>query len=177
MTSNPRQPHTTVTAEFSSPDLVPTAWETGRSLMANARIYWIATMHRSGQPHIAPVYGIWLDGTDTDTGTWYFCTGAHEQKAVNLRSNPHCTVLTGTNAEAGIDVVLQGRAVQVTDHALLQRIADAYRSKHGWEFPIQDGVFLGGDTGDRPAPVFAVAPVKGHAFSRDEPGGQTRWVF
>jgi hypothetical protein len=43
-------------------------------------------------------------------------TGATEQKALNLTGNPHVALTTGCNTwDAGLDVVVQGDAVQVTD--------------------------------------------------------------
>ena len=53
---------------------------------------------------------VWLDEAI------HFCTGATEQKAVNLSRNPHVILPTGCNHwNTGIDVVVEGDAVQLTD--------------------------------------------------------------
>jgi hypothetical protein len=53
---------------------------------------------------------VWLDGA------LHFSTGATEQKALNLRGNPHVILTTGCNHwDAGLDVVVEGDAVQLTD--------------------------------------------------------------
>lgn len=73
---------------------------------------------------------MWLDETP------YFCTGPDEQKARNLERNPRCALTTGCGVLDGLDVVLEGRAVRVTDEARLRRLADAWVAKCGedWRF-------------------------------------------
>ena len=58
--------------------------------------------------------------------------------------NAHCILTTGCNAlDEGLDVVVDGDAVRVTDEARLGRVADAYLSKYGsdWRFAVRDGGF------------------------------------
>ena len=109
-------------------------------------------------------------------GALHFCTGAAEQKGVNLARNPHCTLTTGNNAwKAGLDVVVEGSAERVTDETRLQRLADAWESKyHGdWHFDVANGAFQG-DGGE--ALVFAVTPTKVIAFAKGD-FAQTRYRF
>ena len=103
---------------------------------------------RRRPPHLTPLVAVWLDGA------LYFCTGAGEQKAVNLRGNPHVLLLTGCHRwDEGLDVVAEGDAVQVTDEALLTRLAQAWAGKWDgqWQFQVRDGAFEqpGGGTGRR----------------------------
>ena len=111
---------------------------------------------------------VWLDDT------LYFCTGEDEQKAVNLRGNPHVLLLTGCSRwDEGLDVVAEGDAVQVTDEALLTRLAQAWAGKWDgqWQWTVRDGRFehpVGGS-----ALVFAVRPAKVLAFAKGQ-SGQTR---
>jgi hypothetical protein len=53
-------------------------------------------------------------------------------KGVNLLANQHVVLTTGCNSwNAGLDVVVEGDAVRVTDDAQLRRLAEAWQTK--WE--------------------------------------------
>lgn len=166
-----RTPRTELQEQYGTPDATATPWATGSALLAEAQMYWLASVQRNGQPHVAPLYAVWLDDT------WYFCTGADEQKAVNLRHNRRVTVLTGTNRAEGVDVVLQGQVERITDQALLHRLAAEYQRKYDWTYHVTAEGFDGEENGGGLALVFAVAPVKGHAFGKGGPFSQTRWTF
>lgn len=164
------EPITEVDAGFSAPGAPATPWAEGRELMEDAELYWLSTVRPDGRPHVTPLIGVWLDGG------LHFCTGPGERKAKNLARNPNCIVTTGRNALAeGLDVVVEGEAVRVTDDATLQRLADAWVSKYGddWRFSVKDGVFVH-DAGQ--ALVFQVAPAKAFGFRKGE-YAQTRWRF
>ena len=75
------------------------------------QIYWLSTVRPDGRPHVTPIAAVWLDGA------LHFCTGPTERKAKNLARNRYCVVTTGTNALEGLDVVIEGEAVRVTDAA------------------------------------------------------------
>jgi hypothetical protein len=65
----------------------------------------------------------------------------------------------------GLDVVVEGAAVQVEDESLLRRLADAWTHKWDgqWRYEVRDGRFRhsGGE-----AIVFKVAPIKVLAFGK-----------
>jgi hypothetical protein len=89
----------------------------------------------------------------------------------------HCAVTTGCNAIGeGLDVVVEGDAVRVTDDARLQRLAEAWQAKYGddWHFDVHDGAFHH-DAGS--ALVFEVAATVAFGFNKGEPYSQTRWRF
>lgn len=154
------QPTTTLDDRFSDPGGAPTSWdETVRTLEA-AELFWITTVRADGRPHMSPLVAVWLDGA------LHFSTGAAEQKAVNLRANPHVLLTTGCNQwDRGLDVVVEGEAIQATDDTILKRLADAWRSKWDgrWQFEARDGGFHH-EVGA--ALVFSVAPTKVLAFSK-----------
>jgi hypothetical protein len=103
---------------------------------------------------------VWLDGA------LHFSTGAAEQKAVNLRANPNVLLTTGCNKwDHGLDVVVEGEAIQVTDDTTLRRLADAWRAKWDgrWQFGVRDRSFHH-DAGA--ALVFCVQPTKVLAFGK-----------
>jgi hypothetical protein len=157
-------------APYSTPGAAPTDWERARRHFAEAAIYWLSTVRADGRPHVTPVIAVWSEGAV------HVCTGPQEQKAKNLAGNPHVTVTTGTNEWAGLDVVVEGAAVPVTDDDVLRDLAARWEAKYGgqWHFDVENGRFLH-DEGT--ALVFAIAPVKAYAYDRDEPGAATRYRF
>ena len=166
------EPDTTLDQRFSAPDAAAASWEETRRVLEEAQLSWICTVRADGRPHLTPLVAVWLDGA------LYFCTGAAEQKAVNLRGNPHVLLLTGCHRwDEGLDVVAEGDAVQVTDDALLTRLAEAWAGKWDgqWQFQVRDGNFQDSDGGG-PVSVFEVRPAKVLAFAKGR-FGQTRHSF
>ena len=161
-------------ARFSSDGAKPTPWAEAQASLEEAATFWISTVRPDGRPHVTPLISVWLDGA------LYFCTGPEERKAKNLSGNPHCILTTGCNQEEGLDVVVEGEAVRVTDDAKLRRIADAYVAKYGefWRFEVRDEAFAhGGAKEGSIALVFEVAPAHALGFRKGEEFSQTRWRF
>jgi general stress protein 26 len=153
-------PTTTLDTRFSDSDATPTSWDDAERVLETAELFWITTVRADGRPHVSPLVAVWLDDAI------HFCTGAAEQKALNLRSNPHVILTTGCNSwDAGLDVVVEGDAVQVTDDAMLHRLADAWRTKWDgrWQFEARKGAFHH-EAGE--ALVYSVAPTKILAFGK-----------
>ena len=164
-------PTTTIDLRYGAPEAEAESWEAGLDVIQAAPIYWISTVSADGQPHVTPLIAVWHEDA------LWFCTGMREEKAKNLAVNPARSFTTGTNAyDAGLDVVLRGRAVREMDRGVLEAIAAAYLSKYGedWRFEVVDGGFRG-DGG--PAEVFRVAPEVVHGFRRGSVPSQTRWAF
>jgi general stress protein 26 len=166
-------PVTTVDPRFSDENAPATRWdETLRALEA-AEIWWVTTVRRDGRPHTTPLVAVWVGNA------LYFCTGDTEQKAVNLRANTHVTLTTGCNNwDSGLDVVVEGDAVAVTDEDLLQRLAEAWTRRWDgrWQFQVRDGAFTHPDEKGR-VPVFEVAPSKILAFAKGNRFSYTKHSF
>jgi general stress protein 26 len=155
-------PVTTLDQRFSDPAAVATGWDETREALETAQLFWITTVRADGRPHVTPLVAVWSDGAI------HFCTGTAEQKAVNLRSNPHVILLTGRNDwDGGLDVVVEGDAVQVTDTATLNRLAKAWTTKWAgqWQYQVGDGCFHDPGSTERVL-VFSVAPTKVLAFRK-----------
>ncbi len=164
------EPATTLDARFSDPNAAATSWNDTVRILEAAQLFWITTVRTDGRPHVSPLVTVWLDGRI------HFTTGEAEQKAVNLRSNPHTILTTGCNDwDRGLDVVIEGDAVLVTEEHTLQRLADAWRTKWDgrWQFEVRGGRFHH-EAGE--ALVFAVAPTKVLAFGKG-PFSHTRHQF
>jgi general stress protein 26 len=152
---------------FSDPEAQPTTWPETVETLEQAELYWLTTVRADGRPHVTPLIALFYDGAV------HFCTGLGEQKARNLEHSPLVAITTGNNTwDKGLDVVVEGTAVRVTDN--LQAIADAYEAKYGsaWHFDVVEGGF--GSQNDV-AGVFRIEASKVLAFAKD-PHGQTRFT-
>lgn len=166
-------PETSIDRDYSSPNVTATPWRDAEAELEKAEIFWLSTVRPDGRPHVTPLIAIWLDGA------LHFCTGAHERKARNIAASPHVVLTTGRNSmrEDGLDLVIEGDAMRVTDTAALQRIADRYEQKYGaeWHFDVEDQAFAGQE--GNVALVFAVAPATAFGFGKGAMFSQTRWQF
>lgn len=163
------QPSAELHESFSEPGATAPAWTEVAEVLTNSEMFWLSTVRRDGRPHVTPLPAIWLDGT------LYFCTGAHEQKSANLRANPSCVLTTGSSdLRSGLDVVVEGTAVRMTDAGRLRELAAIWKSKLDWDYEVADDGFR--DGAGRTGLVFGVQPAKILAFGK-APYTQTRYRF
>lgn len=161
-------PTTTLDTIYSDPGSTPTSWDDTRQALEAAELFWITTVRAGGQPHVTPLVAVWLDDA------LHFCTGETEQKAANLRGNQNVILMTGCNQwDRGVDVVVEGRAVRVTDRGTLERLAAAWARKWDgrWEYEPSDDGFIG-----EGVQVFSVRPAKVFAFAKGN-FSHTRHLF
>jgi general stress protein 26 len=166
-------PVTALDTRYSDPAASATTWEETQKVLETAELFWVSTVRADGRPHVTPVVAVWSEGA-----VW-FSTGAEEQKFLNLRAHPHVVLTTGCNQwDQGLDVVVEGKAVQITDDAVLARIAAAFTTKWDgrWQFRAQDGCFRGAG-GEGGAFVFSVTPTKVFAHAKGDPFGATTHKF
>jgi nitroimidazol reductase NimA-like FMN-containing flavoprotein (pyridoxamine 5'-phosphate oxidase superfamily) len=165
MTSDPTAQ---IDRRFSDPEAGPTPWSAAVHVLEHAELYWLTTVRADGRPHVTPLIGVARDGAV------HFCTGLREQKARNLERSAKVALTTGNNAwDRGLDVVVEGTAVRVSEGDALQELADAYEAKYGsvWHFEVGDGVF---GEGEDAAAVYRIEPAKVLAFAK-EPHAQTTY--
>jgi nitroimidazol reductase NimA-like FMN-containing flavoprotein (pyridoxamine 5'-phosphate oxidase superfamily) len=134
--------------------LLPWTWVARK--MNGCRTFWLATVFAGqSRPHVMPVWGVWLDDT------FFFSTSRKSRKGQNLAANPLCSV---TNDEGEEAVVVEGKAKEVDDPVVLERVAVAYKKKYKMD-PRSMG-----------EPIFSVEPVKVLAFiEKSFPKSATRW--
>jgi nitroimidazol reductase NimA-like FMN-containing flavoprotein (pyridoxamine 5'-phosphate oxidase superfamily) len=155
-------PVTTLDTRFSERSASATEWDETREVIESAELFWVSTVRADGRPHVTPLPAVWLDGA------LHFCTGFAEQKAVNLRHDPHVILTTGCNNwDEGLDVVVEGDAVRVTQQDQLTRLAEAWSRKWDgrWRYDVREGSFFHPND-DEVVLVFAVAPTKILAFGK-----------
>ena len=108
------------------------AWSFVGERVSRTRNYWVATTHPDGRPHVAPVSGLWVDGT--------FCFGGdpRSRKARNLAENPNVVAHLESAEEV---VILEGAAEVISDPnpALTERISDAMEATFGVRPPSHHG--------------------------------------
>jgi nitroimidazol reductase NimA-like FMN-containing flavoprotein (pyridoxamine 5'-phosphate oxidase superfamily) len=159
-----------IDTRFSDPQAVATPWEDAAHVLEQAELYWLTTVRADGRPHVTPLIGL------AEGPVVHFCTGPEEQKARNLEHNPRVALTTGNNTWAeGLDVVVEGEAIRVTDQDELHRLAGAIEAKYGsaWHFDVGDGTFA---HGGGVAHVFRIEPAKILAFAK-APHAQTTYRF
>ena len=165
MSSNPPAE---IDRRFSDPESGPTPWSAAVHVLEQAELYWLTTVRVDGRPHVTPLIGVARDGA------MHFCTGLREQKARNLEHDARVALTTGNNAwDRGLDVIVEGTAVRVSERGALQELADAYEAKYGsvWRFEVGDGVF---GAGEDAAGVYRIEAAKVMAFAK-EPHAQTTY--
>jgi Pyridoxamine 5'-phosphate oxidase len=149
-------------------------WRIVRDLLAAARLYWLATAHPTGRPHVRPVLAVWVDGLLYTTST------AASRKGRNLAADPRCTVTASTDA---MDVVLEGSAVRVTREDTLRKVAEAYRAKYDWPVTVTgdgfDAPYGAPTAGPPPYQPYEITPasVFGFGVAEELAGRATRWTF
>ncbi len=137
------------------------AWSWVEEQMGKSRNYWICSTRPDGRPHAAPVWGVWLDGN------LYFGSNRQSRKARNLVANAEVVV----HLESGDDtVIFEGTVEEVTDRAILARMASATAAKYPPFTPDPE-----------PAPgniYYALKPRVVFAWrEKDFPTSATRWSF
>ena len=137
------------------------AWEWVSERMHNAHNYWIASTRADGRPHVAPVWGVYLDDVV------YFGTSETSLKARNLLHNTFCVVHLESGDET---VIFEGKASVIKDRETLGKISNVYGKKYpGYEPPPE---FEPGTI------VFAIKPVTVFAWQEaDFLNTPTRWTF
>ncbi len=145
----------------TSPDgLLNWTWVSRR--MAESRNYWISTTRPNGNPHITPVWGVWLDEQ------LYFGGERQARRTLNLHANPHLCA----HLESGDEVVIiEGVAEEVTDPDRLKQIGAASADKYQM-------VDLNTEESLSRAIYYRVrAQVVLAWLEQDYPNTATRWVF
>ncbi len=143
----------------SGVEFAPLSWAWLGEKMASSRNYWVASTGSDEQPHVIPVWGVWIDDT------FYFFTDRHSKKARNLELNSRAVV----HLESGDDVViLEGRLEAVTFRATIETVGAEYENKYDLNVTV-----------DSNGPVlYRLVHHKALAWvEKDFPRCATRWLF
>jgi hypothetical protein len=120
---------------FPSDTAASLPWEQVDAQLRESRLYWLATTRPDGRPHVAPLWGAWVDDA------FYFQGAPTSRWARNLATNPAASL----NLESGSDVVIVDGDVDFvqTGPALATILIDAWQTKYGAMAPAPEteGVF------------------------------------
>ena len=139
----------------------------------NRHTCWLATINADGSPHVTGIGAIWVDGA------FWFETGQHSRKGLNLARDPRCTLSVATE---GFDLVVEGTAQQITDPATVADMAARWAAE-GWPARVDDSgqaitaEFSAPSAGRPPWHVYRLTPTSATALVTVEPGGATRFTF
>jgi nitroimidazol reductase NimA-like FMN-containing flavoprotein (pyridoxamine 5'-phosphate oxidase superfamily) len=96
-------------------------WEHAHRKLAREKVYWISTASRRGQPHAAPVWGIWKKNR------FYFETDPKSMKGRNLSSNQSIVVHVPDGNDT---VIVEGNARRVKTGGVLSQLRKDYARKY-----------------------------------------------
>lgn len=135
-------------------------WNEVERLLVEARTYWLASVRPDGRPHVAPVWGVWMEEA------FVFETANGSVKARNLLACPSAVVhLDHTEAA----VIVEGRAELANDERIVRAFAGAYVPKYNWDIEQ----YL-----SRPnSAVFRIVPRVAYSFREHLGQTATRWEF
>ncbi len=137
--------------------LLPFSW--ARERLIGARRAVLSSKDRSGRPHAVPVWTVW------HADALAFSVGGQGRTARNLLSDPRCSAVVQSDADA---VAVEGRVVRVVDTAAAAEIQQVYSAKYGSGFPDIEA-----------SPLWRLVPEVVFGFVEDDSfsTSATRWRF
>ena len=107
----------------------------------------------------------------------WFVSGPKTRKSRDVAANPKVVLAVSLK---GLDLVIDGTAVRVTDAKALERLAEAYRAQ-GWPASVAGDAFTAEcsapSAGRPPWYLYVVTPTAAFGVATAEPHGATRWRF
>ncbi|MFJ4435216.1 pyridoxamine 5'-phosphate oxidase family protein [Streptomyces sp. NPDC088923] len=158
---------------FSDPGARATPWASARAILDEAEIFWLSTVRPDGRPHVTPLLAA------RALGALCFVTGGQERKALNLDSNSHCALTTGTGTLNGVDLVVEGLASAVGERSERERAMADFARKYGAHLTDPEGTWYGMGAavvaGD--VRLYRIEPTRGFAFAKLPVFSQTRYTW
>ena len=158
---------------YSDPAAQATSWAETERVLAQAQLFWLTTVRADGRPHMTPVAAAW------GGGAVHFHTGTEEQKYLNLVTNQNVVLSTGCSTwDRGLDVIVEGLAVQVTDTAALAGVVGLWADKWDgrWKLAAVEGEVYNTEF-DVTSRLFTVVPSRVFAHAKGDPFGATTHRF
>lgn len=160
-----RSPRTTPGWIFSHTTSGPhLEWEWAEKRLTEARNFWFATTDLTGNPHVRPLWGFWLEGA------FWFATVNRSVQHIEANSN------VVVHTESGDEVVIvEGVCERLYGKDRLQVISTGYKDRYNHEtYATDEGVFTPQGYG---GPGYRVVPSKVLGWIAPEFETATRWTF
>ena len=135
---------------------------------------WLTTVNADGSPHVTALGAVWLDGT------FWFETGRTSRKGRNVEREPRCAIALSLRE---FDLVVEGRALLVTDPTVVARLAEHWAENEGWPCKVDESgtaltaPFSAQSAGPPPWHVYRLDITSAQSVQTVEPYGATRWHF
>lgn len=140
--------------------LLPWSW--ARERLERSHDYWVATATGRDQPHLMPVWAVWLEDA------LWFSSSRASRKARNIAAGSRCAIATDNPYEP---VVIEGRAELIDVLADITRFVAAVNQKYRTDYPVD--FFTRPDNACyRLRPIWAFGLMEA-----DFTGSPTRWTF
>jgi len=135
------------------------SWDWVDEQLQKARSYWLCTTRAGGRPHVAPVWGVWLEGKVC------FGTDSRSLKGRNIARRPQAVIHLENGDEV---VILEGAVESLEDPILRERFVPAYEAKYSFR----------PDPGQPGQGFYAFRPDVAFAWlEKDFTNSATRWRF
>jgi uncharacterized protein YndB with AHSA1/START domain len=150
------------------------AWDTVLAQLSTGLQAWLTVIGQGGAPLVRPVLAVLVDER------LHVASSPRSRKARSLAAGTTATLATRTD---GLDLVWTGRPSRVTDAVDLDRIAAAYRDRHGWDVARHgtalDAPYGAPCAGPPPYHAYRIDPETVHAFGTAEGLAErsTRWTL
>lgn len=177
------EPYETVNLNHDGHDVGPGSSGPGETLpwsrarrtlqgaMGPSGAMFLGTTRPDGRPHSAGIGALHHDGD------LYFISGPGARKTRNLEANPAATLSIGG---ADMHLILEGTAAKVTDKAVLETLAAAYRAQ-GWPAEVEGDAFTAPfcapSAGPPPWHLYRFTFHTAFGVGTAEPNGASRWRF
>ena len=135
--------------------------------------HFLTTVRADGQPHVAGIGALWIDGR------FYFTSGDGTRKSRDLAERDACVIAVKL---PDLDLVVEGTATRVTDKPTLDRLAKAFEAQ-GWPATVDEAEtaltapYSAPSAGPAPWSLYEFTPSRAFGVATAEPHGATRWDF
>ncbi len=138
-------------------------WSWARERLTDSLIYWVATIHPEGRPHVTPMWGVWVNDAFWMEG------GGGTRRARNLEANPAAVVTVERGKDA---VIVEGdseRIYDIPDELRDALVAGFAKYIDSYGYNVDPAGWQGGG-------LWRIAPRKVMGWSQ-YPEDCTRWTF
>lgn len=150
----------------------PIEWDEVERRLRTGSYRWLTSLSADGTPNTRPVFAAWSDGV------LFTCSKEGTRKTRNLDGDGRCSVATEVDSA---HIVVEGRAVRVTDEATLQRASATFQEVYGWPTRVAgdelDADYGAPTSGGPPYRVYQIVPTSVYAFPADANFLPSRWSF